>query len=675
MYYRCELLVGGNVHDVTNDLVNWDDVEMSFKRNDYDGVVRSFSTKFEFSGGAYSLLLREYQSNYLKSSATIVFYVRNNSWLLNEKFRCALDYSTFTYTDISCEINAVDNSLASLIKAKKGTQYEYLVSELKEAEPLYYDRLEMSSNIEWVMTGTHEEKDGKSYYYNIYDFGAVSIGNQFFTVPLYMKNTEIAVKDVVEVQDVGLENLGGQAITSHCIFKNISDHGVYINIKAKFKLHLEPLTITTTTTCYIKMFYFYNENKGQGWIPIANSTPLHGGEYKEKVPISFGENIIEINSEKFLIYGNGGYIVLAVYGQGKVKIFQEEKSSSEETLAINFMEQDAPVDINVIKPTVLLNRLLKSINGGNEGVTGEISIPAGDAYKGVKNAMIAPAESIRGIPNAKIYTSYTKFANWMSSVFGFVPVIGENKVTFVHRDVLFQDKLVKDLKDDTVDLNYNVSSSMIYSRLKVGYDKQDYDSVNGRDEFHFTNEYTTGITLTENAKELISPYRADAYGIEFLAAKRGEDTTDNDSDSDIFFVGAALEGGKYKLVRSGYTISGVISPSTMFNAMYSQRYMIEANARYLAAFAEQLSFTSSDGNSDVEINGVRETNDIALGNRLFTVGELSVETGDQGTPSDLSGYIRIEKNGNVYKGYVKSVSYNHGKAKPVKYSLIVKSVE
>ena len=340
-------------------------------------------------------------------------------------------------------------------------------------------------------------------------------------------------------------------------------------------------------------------------------------------------------------------------------------------LSINFSAQDAPVNIDCIRPSVLLTRLLRTITGDNS-VIGEITNTT-DAR--LDKTVIAPAESIRGIPNAKIYTSYTKFANWMSSVFGFVPVIGDNKVTFVHRDVLFQDKLVKDLKDDTVDLNYSVSSSMIYSRLKVGYDKQDYDSVNGRDEFHFTNEYTTGITLTENAKELISPYRADAYGIEFLAAKRGEDTTDNDSDSDIFFVGAALEGGKYKLVRSGYTISGVISPSTMFNAMYSQRYMIEANARYLAAFAEQLSFTSSDGNSDVEINGVRETNDIALGNRLFTVGELSVETGDQGTPSDLSGYIRIEKNGNVYKGYVKSVSYNHGKAKPVKYSLIVKSVE
>ena len=136
MYYRCELLVNGIAYDATNELVNWADVEMSFKRGDYDGVVRSFSTKFEFANGAFSLLLKEYLEQYLNSSATIVFYVRNNSWLLNEKFRCALDFSTFTYSNTTCEINAVDNSLASLIKAKKGTQYEYQVSELKDSTTL-----------------------------------------------------------------------------------------------------------------------------------------------------------------------------------------------------------------------------------------------------------------------------------------------------------------------------------------------------------------------------------------------------------------------------------------------------------------------------------------------------------------------------------------------------------
>lgn len=645
MYYRCELLVGGNVHDVTNDLVNWDDVEMSFKRNDYDGVVRSFSTKFEFSGGAYSLLLREYQSNYLKSSATIVFYVRNNSWLLNEKFRCALDYSTFTYTDISCEINAVDNSLASLIKAKKGTQYEYLVSELKEAEPLYYDRLEMSSNIDFIITGDTDDE----YISNSFTPTSESLPT-YYSYPLYISgNPEISKKDIIEIYDVPKKDYGNTTATIPFI-KNISNAGLKLNINIKLTLNV-------------------SLNNGRAWL-IIGQKGLSNSEILNK-QLSEGDNVIEINRTDYLLFGNDSFLYFSINVRDTTCVIRQQVSDKSNLFNITFMARNDAIDIDCIRPSVLLTRLLRSITGDNS-VIGEITNTT-DAR--LDKTVIAPAESIREIPNAKIYTSYTKFANWMSSVFGFVPVIGDNKVTFVHRDVLFQDKLVKDLKDDTVDLNYNVSSSMIYSRLKVGYDKQDYDSVNGRDEFHFTNEYTTGITLTENAKELISPYRADAYGIEFLAAKRGEDTTDNDSDSDIFFVGAALEGGKYKLVRSGYTISGVISPSTMFNAMYSQRYMIEANARYLAAFAEQLSFTSSDGNSDVEINGVRETNDIALGNRLFTVGELSVETGDQGTPSDLSGYIRIEKNGNVYKGYVKSVSYNHGKAKPVKYSLIVKSVE
>lgn len=645
MYYRCELLVGGNVHDVTNDLVNWDDVEMSFKRNDYDGVVRSFSTKFEFSGGAYSLLLREYQSNYLKSSATIVFYVRNNSWLLNEKFRCALDYSTFTYTDISCEINAVDNSLASLIKAKKGTQYEYLVSELKEAEPLYYDRLEMSSNIDFIITGDTDDE----YISNSFTPTSESLPT-YYSYPLYISgNPEISKKDIIEIYDVPKKDYGNTTATIPFI-KNISNAGLKLNINIKLTLNV-------------------SLNNGRAWL-IIGQKGLSNSEILNK-QLSEGDNVIEINRTDYLLFGNDSFLYFSINVRDATCVIRQQVSDKSNLFNITFMARNDAIDIDCIRPSVLLTRLLRSITGDNS-VIGEITNTT-DAR--LDKTVIAPAESIRGIPNAKIYTSYTKFANWMSSVFGFVPVIGDNKVTFVHRDVLFQDKLVKDLKDNTVDLNYNVSSSMIYSRLKVGYDKQDYDSVNGRDEFHFTNEYTTGITLTENAKELISPYRADAYGIEFLAAKRGEDTTDNDSDSDIFFVGAALEGGKYKLVRSGYTISGVISPSTMFNAMYSQRYMIEANARYLAAFAEQLSFTSSDGNSDVEINGVRETNDIALGNRLFTVGELSVETGDQGTPSDLSGYIRIEKNGNVYKGYVKSVSYNHGKAKPVKYSLIVKSVE
>lgn len=656
MYYRCELLIGGMTYDATNELVNWDDVEMSFKRGDYDGVVRSFSTKFEFANGAYSLLLKEYLSNYLNSSATLVFYTRNNSWLLNEKFRCALDYSTFSYNDTTCEINAVDNSLASLIKAKKGTQYEYPVKEIKESQPLDYDRLLMNSDIKWSIPSDAEEPN-VSHVMTAYP-------NAYYTIPFYMLGQpEIATKDIVEVFDTAENRFEStESLFGEYLFKNISDRDLTIRIKVKFSVFITYQRPGVSFPIYIRLSS-YNENSKELKIYYQSATIQTFNTYTvdidENLTISPGE-MINFN------------IALAksdpIYQNFPVNF---KFNSLDTPLNISFSERGKSVKIDCISPKVLLNRLLRSITDKNN-VTGEIATGVDER---LDMAMIVPAESIRGLPNAKIYTSYIKFANWMSAEFGFVPVIGDEKVTFVHRDTLFQDTEIKDLQDSTSDLEYNVNAGLVYSGVKVGYDKQDYDSVNGRDEFRFTNEYTTGITLTDNVLELVSPYRADAYGMEFLAEKRGEDTTDSDSDNDIFFVGASLDGEKYKLVRDGYTISGVISPSTMFNAMYSQRFMIEANARYIGAFANALEFTSSDGNSDVTINGVSERSSIVLGNKLFTVGELSVKTGDLEIPSDLTGYIRVEKNGHIYKGYVKSASYNYGRPEAVKYSLIVKSVD
>lgn len=656
MYYRCELLIGGMTYDATNELVNWDDVEMSFKRGDYDGVVRSFSTKFEFANGAYSLLLKEYLSNYLNSSATLVFYTRNNSWLLNEKFRCALDYSTFSYNDTTCEINAVDNSIASLIKAKKGTQYEYPVKEIKESQPLDYDRLLMNSDIKWSIPSDAEEPN-VSHVMTAYP-------NAYYTIPFYMLGQpEIATKDIVEVFDTAENRFEStESLFGEYLFKNISDRDLTIRIKVKFSVFITYQRPGVSFPIYIRLSS-YNENSKELKIYYQSATIQTFNTYTvdidENLTISPGE-MINFN------------IALAksdpIYQNFPVNF---KFNSLDTPLNISFSERGKSVKIDCISPKVLLNRLLRSITDKNN-VTGEIATGVDER---LDMAMIVPAESIRGLPNAKIYTSYTKFANWMSTEFGFVPVIGDEKVTFVHRDTLFQDTEIKDLQDSTSDLEYNVNAGLVYSGVKVGYDKQDYDSVNGRDEFRFINEYTTGITLTDNVLELVSPYRADAYGMEFLAEKRGEDTTDSDSDNDIFFVGASLDGEKYKLVRDGYTISGVVSPSTMFNAMYSQRFMIEANARYIGAFANALEFTSSDGNSDVTINGVSERSSIVLGNKLFTVGELSVKTGDLEIPSDLTGYIRVEKNGHIYKGYVKSASYNYGRPEAVKYYLIVKSVD
>ena len=201
MYYRCELLINGYSYDVTNDLMNWDDVELNYKRDDLNGVIRTFSTKFKFSNGAYSLLVEEYESRYLQSSASVVFYKRNNSWLWNEVFRCSLDFSTFSYSGHSCEINAVDDSLAALIKSKKGTQYEYVVDEIKESEPLLYDHLEMLSSVTWIDRGALNDEGTESLLY----YSSLGEG-EHHPLPIIVQNSEIAVKEVVEFNDIYASN-------------------------------------------------------------------------------------------------------------------------------------------------------------------------------------------------------------------------------------------------------------------------------------------------------------------------------------------------------------------------------------------------------------------------------------------------------------------------------------
>ena len=194
------------------------------------------------------------------------------------------------------------------------------------------------------------------------------------------------------------------------------------------------------------------------------------------------------------------------------------------------------------------------MNGGNDGIKGEIDYGYNE---NLDNCVILAAESIRGIKKAKLYTSYTEFKDWMEAEFGFVPVINGNTVCFKHRDSLFGNSNIKKVTNNISDFEYKIDASRIHSRIRIGYDKQDYESINGRDEFRFTTEYTTGVDITENVLELISPYRADAYGFEFLAQKRGKDTTDNESDNNVFFAGVNLDlsDKRYKMIRDGWELT------------------------------------------------------------------------------------------------------------------------
>lgn len=658
--FRCQILINGISYEATDDLKNWDDFGISQKRSNYDGVIRSFSTQFEFVNRSYELLKEEFEQHYLSAKAAIVFYLRNNSWNWDKIFHCTLDFGTYSEDGMVVSINAVDDNLAAIIKAKRNILYEYPVADLY-TRSLNYDGLKFQYEAKYVLGGNTYESDGVQYVNITKVFG----GTYAYTIPIYkLSNSELPSLDSpiifsdAQFTESSLEEgvpFAEALADVHIDFNFTTDYYVHIyegivkNIKLRIFKKDSGGAIEDVWSHYSDGFYKYiNEIipidliKGQKvyfMMELTFGAPISEG--------SFTKNVVDVVFPNF-------------------------------SLGISFMSRINTVNIDVISPITVLGKLLDSMTDSTETYSGLIDdYDPRMSMDRLSTSYIMTAESARGLPNAKLYTSYKKFCDWMEAEFGYVPVINENTVTFMHRDKLFTSTVVKDLGTEINDYEFSVNDSLIYSSVKVGYDKEDYDSVNGRDEFRFTNEFSTGLNLRDNTLSLISPYRADAYGIEFLVQKRGEDTTDNDSDNDVFFVSCDQDGVNLKLYRA-YTpsqLSGLLSPETMFNFQYSPRFMLEANKKYIGSCTGMLKFTSSDGNSDVAIDGVKETDDFSIPERLFTVSEVEVETSDINSPDDLLGLVSLNNRGRTVIGYIKQIKSYIGKAKSSSYTLIVKDIK
>lgn len=248
------------------------------------------------------------------------------------------------------------------------------------------------------------------------------------------------------------------------------------------------------------------------------------------------------------------------------------------------------------------------------------------------------------------------------------------QVCFVHRSELFDQNANVKAIDYAREAQYSVEASGIYSSVQIGYDKKDYESINGRDEFNFNITYSTGCPVSDKKLSLISKYRADCYGIEFTAQKRGQDTTDSDSDQTVFFVLAKKSGSALVPDRS-LTIENALSDA-VFNGAFSPMACVAANAGFISKQANnlKLAFASSTGNSNIVIGGQSMSGDITLGAPLFTCGTLEFSTGDTEPPIDINDIVEVTSGGVTYQGFVKEVSFKYAKSEAVKYKLIVKSI-
>lgn len=688
-----------------DDLRNWDEIRCSYKCASYDGVVRSFTSQFEFVNRAGELLLALFLKDRFNAVATISVFTKNDSWLFDKRFECRLDFSTVTLESRTFKINSVDNSLASVIKANKGTKYEFAVGEtLTHDRYFHFDRLPMRESLTYEFTQGESYDDCADLMVTVEKGANPYIGNV---------GSEISINLAVDWNDDQTDE------PDSFLFKAVQD----IEVTLDYEISWREDDGTGSTNIMIQvrrdgkdvsgavtgdtMAHFLAKPGPSGKLYVgsySNTSQLiskyptptgntmwalvggkvwevayNGREYywsaTNKTP---GECFTQrVSSTRRLTLKAGDEVYIASVFPGA-----EQQNARFRIVTSRFlftwMSRGNSVDIPVVTPEKIAGALLRRMCGDEINV--DVRVSGFDTR--LAGTYLFASESARDLPGALFHTSFNDFCDWMSAVFGYVYYIdteddgGEtwHTVRFVHRSELLDVNAPVSRLQNCRDVKYSVDTSVIYSAVTAGYDKKDYDSVNGRDEFNFNNTYSTGCTVSDKTLSLISRYRADCYGIEFAVQKRGEDTTDSAADRDVFFV-LCKEADGLLIPDRDMTIANGIS-AALFNGAFSPMACVRANAGYIGLQGKSVSleFASSKGNSSIVVGGEAMSAGITLDTPVATCGVVEFTTDSIDDVSDVNGIIEVEGEGVLYRGYLKEVDIKYARAEATKYKLIVKDM-
>lgn len=859
------LEIGETKYELTSEHIhNWDQILCAYSRKDYNGIVRSFTSKFEFVGEAYDILLKLYLEFGVKALAKITVVTITDNWEWEEQFSAPLDFSTISWNDIILSISAVDNSLASLITSQKGTKFEFAVgSGIHRDGILRYDRLVMKNCVEHeIMSNAKDERpsmihsplvllaskknmsramtyivgESETFENSPVSFQDETEDNGSYFLKIEDSSAEVTVEtDITFYPSAGPLGAGFNGLEIHLMSFNASNpsyNDTYVDIGCILKCNAGEAM--TNLGCFSSLDVLKRRYPN----PPQNAYALIGKSDKssdvEAVYMTPNSNIPErvewlpgvrtytgprgstsvICTTRRYIYrhtiknsGTGTLIGLFYKGDVIWDHWYDPRGElyipiTKTSIRTSWKSRANAIDIDAIAPKTVAQSLIDRIVGNK--INSKVFIS--DFDNRLKETYILAAESVRGIPQAKFYSSFNEFCDWMQTVFGYTYYIGESvkskyvgsepfftywpingmEVTddicpgqytkvnqlvylheigkfavlhdkdfkfctrweksqtcendeayndpktgkarldkvfvdtlgepfyidneykmqgyignpskctcdtqnlyFCHRSELYEGKNLLEISSCR-ELAYNVNSSALYGSIEVGYDKQDYETECGRDEWNFGASYTTGIDVSDKKLSLKSKYRADCYGLEFMAQKRAQDTTDDKSDNTVFFVlceyneeaSEDVEDSEditatYELkIKRGATVSGALSDS-VFNGEFSPYYCIKANEEYISAMCQPLvlRFASADGNADIVIDDVPIDADISICKPLYTVGQLTFKSGHVDLPKDVNSVIIVRDKGVTYRGFLSSVEIQYAHTEAAKYKLIVKDIE
>lgn len=602
----------------------WKKIQIQNQRNQtYFAIDRSFTVPLEYVKDGAQILKYIYYNFGVEAKVymtvcekRLFFDATHYGFYYTLLYRGEIDLANFKHDSTKVTVNVMEGGMVKLIKAYENTKYEIPV-DVPEAVEILMDGIELKQSTTYLLNNGNLPND---------------LGGH--TIDLELLNTE------------AISSLGA---TSQERKKTGNAVDVLWNLGERF-LTSGANNVTITLNWDFNVFVEY----------AAGSSPLFGAR------ILLQCNVLESSSSRFLIPGietgnkidqKGGGDPLLLYNRkhnfkGSITFtapadarFVLYMSASplatrEQTyftydndgeFSISYTYTHHPTTIKALHPLYVFQQLVSKMSDG-------AYTPQSTFLQSIQDVVVTCGDAIRGITGAKIKTSLRDFFTSFNSDFGIGMGMMGNTLRLEQKSFWVQYSDVIDL-GEVSKMKVSPATDLLINNIKIGTPNQDYDDVNGKQEFNTTHEYSAPITRVAKELNLISVYRKDCYGIEFTRLNLdGKATTDNDSDNDVFMIHIEDNprvDGFYHLDRSlNAGTTGLLTPSTVFNLYLTPARALRRNGNYIRSLfykldAKYLKFQTTDKNDAVVCNGIIEKADaqiVSLDPALFSCNYLEFET-------------------------------------------------
>lgn len=613
--YGDTVLLSGSLKPLEFTPNGWTKIQIQNQRNPtYFALDRSFSVPLEYLKDGGQILKHIYYNFGVEAKVNMAICEQrlfidatHYGFYYTLLYRGEIDLANFKHDGPKVTVNIMEGGLVKFIKAYENTKYE-IPTFVPDAVDVLMDGVELRQSTSFLLNNGSLTND---------------LGGHI--IDLELLSTE-------EVQSLG-------AITSDRVKTGNSASALWGANSYFLLTGSQPTTITVNWDFNV----FLQLAAGVGGINptsvILQMCVLESNSATNNIPLqTLGVH------DPILLYNHthhfSGSFTTTIPANRRLLLYMTATQNRDFTyftydndgdFSISYTYTHHPTNIKGLRPLYVFQQLISKISNGQ--YTAQSTF-----LQSIQDVVVTCGDAIRRIDGSVIKTSLRDFFTSYSSDFGLGLGMMGNTLRLEEKAFWVQYTDVIDL-GEVSKMKVSPANDLLINNIKIGSPNQDYDDVNGKQEFNTTHEYSAPITRVAKELNLISVYRKDCYGIEFTRLNLdGKTTTDSDSDNDLFMIhieDAPRGDGFYHLDRTlNVGATGLLTPDTVFNLFLTPVRGLIRNGSYIRSLFYKLDskfliFQTSDKNDKVVSGGVIENQNmqiVSLGPSLFSCNYLEFET-------------------------------------------------